>query len=185
MGRTMGSSKKHHFFHLWNLCGTHFVFTLFRQFKCPANRAIFVYPAQCSQDRRFQDVVATSPSAPKIVASTSKSTSDANNMFGKVDCPIVVGAVAPLSKWTVHIIVLGSFHSLMCFTYFAEILQQEELESICGPFRGIQGHHNSCYLDATLFSMFTFTSVFDSLLFRPREPEVSVLSSLINKGQLR
>lgn len=119
-----------------------------KQFKCPANRAIFVYPTQCSQDRRFQDVVATSPSAPKIVASTSKSTSDANNMFGKVDCPIVVGAVAPL-----------------------KILQQEELESICGPFRGIQGHHNSCYLDATLFSMFTFTSVFDSLLFRPREPE--------------
>lgn len=41
-----------------------------------------------------------------------------------------------------------------------------DLESICGKYRGIQGHHNSCYLDATLFSMFTFTSVFDNLLFR-------------------
>lgn len=40
------------------------------------------------------------------------------------------------------------------------------LESICGKFKGIQGHHNSCYLDATLFSMFAFTSVFDNLLFR-------------------
>lgn len=40
------------------------------------------------------------------------------------------------------------------------------LEEICGKFRGIQGHHNSCYLDATLFSMFTFTSVFDNLLYR-------------------
>lgn len=42
-----------------------------------------------------------------------------------------------------------------------------DLEKVCGKFKGIQGHHNSCYLDATLFSMFTFTSVFDSLLFRP------------------
>lgn len=52
-----------------------------------------------------------------------------------------------------------------------EILNYEELENRCGKLKGIQGHHNSCYLDATLFSMFTFTSVFDSLLFRPREPE--------------
>ncbi|KAF7992269.1 hypothetical protein HCN44_001594 [Aphidius gifuensis] len=43
-----------------------------------------------------------------------------------------------------------------------------DIEKICGKYRGIQGHHNSCYLDATLFSMFAFTCVFDSLLFRPR-----------------
>lgn len=47
----------------------------------------------------------------------------------------------------------------------------EDLDSHCGKFKGIQGHHNSCYLDATLFSIFTFTSVFDSLLFRPREQD--------------
>ncbi|XP_066594220.1 ubiquitin carboxyl-terminal hydrolase CYLD [Prorops nasuta] len=47
------------------------------------------------------------------------------------------------------------------------ICVKENLESICGKYRGIQGHHNSCYLDATLFSMFTFTSVFDTLLYRP------------------
>uniref|UniRef100_A0A1S4GYW0 ubiquitinyl hydrolase 1 n=1 Tax=Anopheles gambiae TaxID=7165 RepID=A0A1S4GYW0_ANOGA len=70
------------------------------------------------------------------------------NMFGKVDCPVVKGRVPPL-----------------------KILKLEELEEICGKFKGIQGHHNSCYLDATLFAMFTFTSVFDSLLFRPKEPE--------------
>jgi ubiquitin carboxyl-terminal hydrolase CYLD len=42
---------------------------------------------------------------------------------------------------------------------------------MCGKFKGIQGHHNSCYLDATLFAMFTFTSVFDSLLFRPPDED--------------
>ncbi|XP_012155248.1 uncharacterized protein LOC101461371 isoform X2 [Ceratitis capitata] len=71
-----------------------------------------------------------------------------SKMFGQVECPPVPGAVAPL-----------------------KIKSLEELEDNCGKFKGIQGHHNSCYLDATLFSMFTFTSVFDSLLFRPQEPD--------------
>lgn len=39
---------------------------------------------------------------------------------------------------------------------------------ICGKSRGIQGHHNSCYLDATLLAMFYFTTVFDSILHRPK-----------------
>ncbi|XP_043265296.1 ubiquitin carboxyl-terminal hydrolase CYLD [Colletes gigas] len=62
--------------------------------------------------------------------------------FGNMESSVIVGMVRPIS-------VKGN------------------LESICGKYRGIQGHHNSCYLDATLFSMFTFTSVFDNLLFRP------------------
>merc|ERR1712029_191953 len=36
-----------------------------------------------------------------------------------------------------------------------------------GRNKGIQGHQNSCYLDATLFAMFSFTSIFDCLLYRP------------------
>ncbi|XP_066991733.2 ubiquitin carboxyl-terminal hydrolase CYLD [Anabrus simplex] len=63
--------------------------------------------------------------------------------FRQMGCPVIPGVVRPIS-W------------------------KEDGEVVCGKFRGIQGHHNSCYLDATLFSMFTFTSVFDSLLFRPR-----------------
>ncbi|XP_055546306.1 ubiquitin carboxyl-terminal hydrolase CYLD isoform X2 [Wyeomyia smithii] len=121
------------------------VYNGIRLFRCPSNRAIFVHPSQCNRDRRFQDFGPTSQTQPKIVSTSSHSE---NNMFGKVDCPIVQGSVAPL-----------------------KILQPGELEAICGKFKGIQGHHNSCYLDATLFAMFTFTGVFDSLLFRPREPE--------------
>ncbi|XP_071639062.1 ubiquitin carboxyl-terminal hydrolase CYLD isoform X2 [Temnothorax longispinosus] len=65
-----------------------------------------------------------------------------NDNFGNMESSVITGIVRPIS-------VKG------------------DLESICGKYRGIQGHHNSCYLDATLFSMFTFTSVFDNLLFRP------------------
>ncbi|XP_017774296.1 PREDICTED: ubiquitin carboxyl-terminal hydrolase CYLD isoform X1 [Nicrophorus vespilloides] len=66
--------------------------------------------------------------------------------FGK-DCPIIPGAIPPLIMKT-----------------------EEDVDAVCGKFRGIQGHHNSCYLDATLFAMFTYTAVFDSLLFRPKGP---------------
>ncbi|XP_071876580.1 ubiquitin carboxyl-terminal hydrolase CYLD isoform X2 [Bombus fervidus] len=69
-------------------------------------------------------------------------TSISTDNFGNMESSVIVGMVRPIS-------VKGN------------------LESICGKYRGIQGHHNSCYLDATLFSMFTFTSVFDNLLFRP------------------
>ncbi|KAK7790148.1 hypothetical protein R5R35_009357 [Gryllus longicercus] len=62
--------------------------------------------------------------------------------FGHEMCPVIPGVVKPL-----------------CW--------KDDSEAHCGKFKGIQGHHNSCYLDATLFSMFTFTSAFDGLLFRP------------------
>ncbi|CAH2067129.1 unnamed protein product, partial [Iphiclides podalirius] len=65
--------------------------------------------------------------------------------YDQPDCPVVPGVVPPLNS----------------------------LGDLAGKNRGIQGHHNSCYLDATLFAMFTFTSVFDALLYRPPEPEDS------------
>ncbi|XP_066255282.1 ubiquitin carboxyl-terminal hydrolase CYLD [Euwallacea similis] len=61
------------------------------------------------------------------------------------ECSVIPGAVAPLCMPT-----------------------EEDVQAVCGKYRGIQGHHNSCYLDVTLFSMFTYTAVFDSLLFRPK-----------------
>jgi len=42
------------------------------------------------------------------------------------------------------------------------------LKKHLGKSRGIQGHNNSCYLDATLFAMFSSTTLFDSLLYRPQ-----------------
>ena len=32
-----------------------------------------------------------------------------------------------------------------------------------GRIKGIQGQHNSCYIDATLFGMFAFSDAFDDL----------------------
>ncbi|XP_037077101.1 ubiquitin carboxyl-terminal hydrolase CYLD-like [Pollicipes pollicipes] len=69
------------------------------------------------------------------------------NAFGSVECPVITGNVAPIS-----------------------VTSTEELKKLCGKLKGIQGHLNSCYLDATLFSMFAFTPVLDSLLHRPKRP---------------
>ncbi|KAH8257699.1 hypothetical protein KR038_006975 [Drosophila bunnanda] len=107
-----------------------------RLFTCHEGRAVFVPANRCTADRRFADVDTASMAANRVSNNQAKK-------FGVAECPAIYGPVPPL-----------------------EIHNSEELASICGKFKGIQGHHNSCYLDATLFSMFTFTSVFDSILYR-------------------
>ncbi|OCT84366.1 ubiquitin carboxyl-terminal hydrolase CYLD [Xenopus laevis] len=47
--------------------------------------------------------------------------------------------------------------------------EKEGLEVMIGKKKGIQGHFNSCYLDSTLFCLFSFSSVLDSVLLRPKE----------------
>lgn len=113
-----------------------------RCFRCPDRRAIFVSPKQCTKDRRFIDDVGSKSS------SLRSSTPSDGKAFGATECPIIEGAIPAL-----------------------KFVNYDDLGAQCGKLKGIQGHHNSCYLDATLFAMFTFTSVFDSVLFRPREPE--------------
>ena len=46
-------------------------------------------------------------------------------------------------------------------------------DKFTGRDKGIQGHHNSCYMDSTLFAMFAFSEVFDGSLHRhKRETDV-------------
>ena len=46
------------------------------------------------------------------------------------------------------------------------------VESYTGDMRGIQGHHNSCYLDATIFGLFALSDVFDSLFLGDSKDDV-------------
>lgn len=64
-----------------------------RLFKCPAGRALFVSPEQCSIDRRFQDVKATANGS----SSDNEKEKQAAESFGQIDCPIIQGSVPPLS----------------------------------------------------------------------------------------
>ncbi|XP_070500451.1 uncharacterized protein CYLD [Chironomus tepperi] len=112
-----------------------------RCFRCPDRRAIFVSPKQCTKDRRFLEEGTSK-------ASTIRSNTPSDGKAFGADCPIIEGSVSALT-----------------------FENYDDLDAHCGKFKGIQGHHNSCYLDATLFAMFTFTSVFDSILFRPRDSD--------------
>ena len=62
--------------------------------------------------------------------------------FGGMECPPVPGFQSPVKV--------------------------SDVTRVSGRNKGIQGHQNSCYLDATLFAMFSFTGVFDGLLYRPQ-----------------
>ncbi|XP_027764446.1 ubiquitin carboxyl-terminal hydrolase CYLD-like [Empidonax traillii] len=50
---------------------------------------------------------------------------------------------------------------------FPPLRDEAAVRVLRGPMRGIQGHCNSCYMDAALFSLFSCTSVLDSMLFMP------------------
>ncbi|XP_033754126.1 ubiquitin carboxyl-terminal hydrolase CYLD-like [Pecten maximus] len=87
-----------------------------------------------------------------------------NNNFGRIETPDVPGNISPPDSMDVFDIK----------------------RRVCGKERGIQGHHNSCYLDATLFSMFYFTTVFDGILYRPKRsndlPEYEEVKQVIKEG---
>ena len=57
-----------------------------------------------------------------------------------------------------------------------QIVQGGQIEKYMGEKRGIQGHQNSCYLDATIFGLFALSDVFDSL-FLNREQSLTSLQS--------
>lgn len=66
------------------------------------------------------------------------------------------------------VICFTVFGSIECLDIAGSVAPPEYSTLFIGANRGIQGHHNSCYMDATLFSMFAFSTVFDAILHRPR-----------------
>jgi len=65
------------------------------------------------------------------------------------------------------------FGNIECIDVPGCVLPPAFDQKFLGQNRGIQGHQNSCYMDATLFSMFAFSMVFDSILHRPRRSNCS------------
>lgn len=83
-----------------------FIFVFLSLFKCPAGRGIFVSSEQCSIDRRFLGAEggAVGISSCETNDNKTKTTNgyhDAQQTFGHMECPIVTGAVAPISKFII------------------------------------------------------------------------------------
>ncbi|XP_029007610.1 ubiquitin carboxyl-terminal hydrolase CYLD isoform X2 [Betta splendens] len=62
--------------------------------------------------------------------------------------------------------------------YAPPIPESEALSLLVGRMKGIQGHVNSCYLDATLFSLFSSSVTLDNIWQRPAEAEQPITCSL-------
>nr|XP_046240624.1 ubiquitin carboxyl-terminal hydrolase CYLD [Scatophagus argus] len=56
--------------------------------------------------------------------------------------------------------------------------ESEALSLLVGKMKGIQGHINSCYLDATLFSLFSSSVTLDDICQKPAETEQPITCSL-------
>ncbi|XP_034389635.1 ubiquitin carboxyl-terminal hydrolase CYLD [Cyclopterus lumpus] len=64
------------------------------------------------------------------------------------------------------------------------IPESEALSLLVGRMKGIQGHINSCYLDATLFSLFGSSVILDNICRRPadtEEPVTCTLRKIVNR----
>lgn len=54
------------------------------------------------------------------------------------------------------------------------VAEQDVLSHLVGRMRGIQGHFNSCYLDATLFSLFTSSTAFNRMFNRSADSDEGI-----------
>ena len=119
-----------------------------KMFECSEGKGVFLPFTHFRPDQRFEQCIQNVISSPAAPYETSKigtntgfenerhftSTKNSSNGgeeldFGGIDCPSVPGFQEPI----------------------------QDFSSLLGRNRGIQGHQNSCYLDATLFAMFSFT----------------------------
>ncbi|XP_057703099.1 ubiquitin carboxyl-terminal hydrolase CYLD [Corythoichthys intestinalis] len=62
--------------------------------------------------------------------------------------------------------------------YVAPIAESEVASLLVGRMKGIQGHINSCYLDATLFSLFNSSVALDNICQKPADTVQPVASTL-------
>lgn len=121
-----------------------------RYFTCKGNRALFVPVTKCSPDSRF------------ISSTTGSETAKAT------PTPPGVTPIVYWSKSNVHIQYKLSVPFFLVWIYCACLLfsvppfeeseedvppipESKALSLLVGRMKGIQGHINSCYLDATLF----------------------------------
>ncbi|KAK5623376.1 hypothetical protein CRENBAI_015394 [Crenichthys baileyi] len=62
--------------------------------------------------------------------------------------------------------------------------ESEAVSLFVGKMKGIQGHKNSCYLDATLFSLFSSSVTVDAICNKPadkEQPITCILKSIVNR----
>jgi ubiquitin thioesterase CYLD len=65
--------------------------------------------------------------------------------------------------------------------------RHEQIQRYIGDKKGIQGHQNSCYLDASIFGLFALTDAFDELFLKAESSKTAdqnrqAIADLLWKG---
>ncbi|XP_047383705.1 ubiquitin carboxyl-terminal hydrolase CYLD isoform X5 [Sciurus carolinensis] len=110
-------------------------------------------PQSKSKNTWYIDEVAEDP---------AKSLTELSPDFGHSSPPLQPPSMNSLSTF-------GGYLSEVVEENTPPKMEKEGLEIMIGKKKGIQGHYNSCYLDSTLFCLFAFSSVLDTVLLRPKE----------------
>uniref|UniRef100_A0A8B9QYL6 Ubiquitin carboxyl-terminal hydrolase CYLD n=1 Tax=Anas platyrhynchos TaxID=8839 RepID=A0A8B9QYL6_ANAPL len=140
-----------------------------------------VIPETVSQDRRPPKLAYTSRgggdkslfnhSKPKATGSTSEPGSrNRSEVFYTLNGSSIDSQpqTKPKPPWYIDE-AFGGYLSEVVEENTPPKMEKEGLETMIGKKKGIQGHYNSCYLDSTLFCLFSFSSVLDTVLLRPKE----------------
>uniref|UniRef100_A0A2K5VGQ5 Ubiquitin carboxyl-terminal hydrolase CYLD n=1 Tax=Macaca fascicularis TaxID=9541 RepID=A0A2K5VGQ5_MACFA len=140
-----------------------------------------IIPESVSQERRppklafmsrgVGDKGSSSHNKPKATGSTSDpGNRNRSELFYTLNGSSVDSQPQSKSKNTWYIDeAFGGYLSEVVEENTPPKMEKEGLEIMIGKKKGIQGHYNSCYLDSTLFCLFAFSSVLDTVLLRPKE----------------
>ncbi|KAM6176184.1 ubiquitin carboxyl-terminal hydrolase CYLD isoform 3-T3 [Erethizon dorsatum] len=128
-------------------------------------------PKLAFMSRGVGDKGSSSHSKPKATGSTSDpGNRNRSELFYTLNGSSVDSQPQSKSKNTWYIDeAFGGYLSEVVEENTPPKMEKEGLEIMIGKKKGIQGHYNSCYLDSTLFCLFAFSSVLDTVLLRPKE----------------
>lgn len=135
-----------------NMACTDGTFMNVRLFTCTPKKGFFTLLSRVRRDKRFAES-----------SHFERKTDSA--AFGSIECTELSGIYAHRQFETRE-----GLENFLGTSLQSRRRPSSQQGDIPGRNMGIQGHHNSCYLDATLFSMFAFSSAFDSILHREKTP---------------
>uniref|UniRef100_A0A8C7MQD5 Ubiquitin carboxyl-terminal hydrolase CYLD n=1 Tax=Oncorhynchus kisutch TaxID=8019 RepID=A0A8C7MQD5_ONCKI len=139
-----------------------------------------VMPEYSMQDQRLQkhsftprgsssDKSSSGQSKPKCKGTAAGFNRSKSELYYTLNGSSVDHPVQAKSKSTWYIDeAFGGYLSEVVHENTPPRTENDGLDIMVGKKKGIQGHYNSCYLDSTLFCLFSFSSVLDTVLLRPR-----------------
>uniref|UniRef100_A0A8C8GNG0 Ubiquitin carboxyl-terminal hydrolase CYLD n=1 Tax=Oncorhynchus tshawytscha TaxID=74940 RepID=A0A8C8GNG0_ONCTS len=139
-----------------------------------------VMPEYSMQDQRLQkhsftprgsssDKSSSGQSKPKSKGTVAGFNRSKSELYYTLNGSSVDHPVQAKSKSTWYIDeAFGGYLSEVVHENTPPRTENDGLDIMVGKKKGIQGHYNSCYLDSTLFCLFSFSSVLDTVLLRPR-----------------